>query len=137
MHHHVSLALWSKTLTPSEISSRIGLPPDEWLERGARQKDPPIPVQHKWAIVCGDPNMRPTQQTRVVLDRIKPFEEQVQELIAADDCAAVLQLVRFYDADSEGRGVSLDPSLLGFRLDSTDIALLARLSATLDCDELL
>ena len=136
IRQYVYFALWSSSVSAAEIEAQLRLEPDEILVRGERQADPPVPVEHKWAIASRESLLRIGDQARSVLERVRPVEEKIRELVLSGACTATLQIVRIYEPAPEldGRLIA-NPELLGFHLTPDDVAFLARVCAAIDQDE--
>ena len=70
-------ALSSLTVTASDMAARIDMEPDEVMIRGSRRNDPPLPVAHRWKIVCGERHMTVDDQVRRLITRLAPVTRAV------------------------------------------------------------
>ncbi|GAA3008511.1 DUF4279 domain-containing protein [Streptosporangium longisporum] len=149
---HAYFALRSTTMTPAQITARIGLEPDEVTLRGSRSADPPRPIAYAWKIVCREPALTVDEMITRLLDRAEPFSHTIALLVQEldqedDDCgsSAVLQVVRHLDdEDGEEEDLTSPPGfekitgqhqLLGWHLDRRVLAFLTTTGAELDVDE--
>lgn len=150
MSQYVQLSLRSEDTTAAEISSQLGLEPDEVMVRGSRSADPPRPASHAWKISCRTRGLRVDDQITQVLDRIKPVAARVRALVDGGNIVAELQIVRYFnDEDGEAEDLA-DPieedghvfekipgqhQMLGWALDREQLELLVAMGADIDADE--
>ncbi|MEV1018147.1 DUF4279 domain-containing protein [Micromonospora sp. NPDC049801] len=148
------LALSSVRVSAAEITSRLGIKPDEVLVRGSRQADPVRPTAHRWKIVCRKPGLTVDEQLAEIVDRLFDHAERIGELAAeldrVDDVpgASVLQVVRVFehpDGEEENLTSPVDGmqklagqhQLLGWHLNAQVLEFLRLTRAELDVDEYL
>lgn len=140
LHQYAYFALFSRHTSADEMTSELGVPPDEVSVRGSRFTGPrTIPVDHSWKIVCREPGLRIDEQIIRVLDRLRPHTDRIAELagrLAADNGGAVLQVVRYFNDTDQGQPSAPDaPNLFGWHLDRDVLDFLAAVGAELDVDE--
>ncbi|WP_329318134.1 DUF4279 domain-containing protein [Streptomyces sp. NBC_01262] len=140
LRQYAYFALFSERTSAEEMTSQLGISPDEVSVRGSRFTEPAvIPVSHVWKIVCREEDLRVDEQIARVLDRLRPHTGRVAELagrLAADGGGAVLQVVRcFNDAGQNRRDASGTANLFGWHLDRNVLAFLTAVGAELDIDE--
>ena len=150
IRQYVYFALKSETLPAYAITARLGIEPDTVRVRGTRCVDPPVPVCHSWAIECRLAGLTVNEQATRVLDRLRPAADHIRTLMANSDVSAILQVVRYFNAD-DGELDRCDPivtdsglvlqklpgqhHLLGWHLSAEDLTFLASMPAELDVDE--
>ena len=159
---YVHFDLRSLTMTAAEMTSRLGIGPDELRVRGSRRTEPrDVPWAHIWTIECRLAGMRVDEQLAHVLDRLEPHAAAIAALTAelrtteAAESAdrggpARVSVARWFDMEEgeeeDGGLVTLDDGrvlqraggqhqLLGWLLDRRAIAFLAAVGADLDVDE--
>ncbi|MFB6890336.1 DUF4279 domain-containing protein [Kitasatospora sp. NPDC056327] len=140
LRQYVYFALFSPHVPAEEMTSRLGIAPDQVSVRGSRFTEPKvIPVSHSWQVVCRDPDLCVDEQIARVLDRLRPHTARIAELagrLATDDGRAVLQVVRhFNDSDDESPGHPDARNLFGWHLGRDVLDFLAAVGADLDVDE--
>lgn len=142
----------SRHVPAAEITARLGIEPDEFMVRGTRRLDPPIPVSHSWQIVCRRSGMTVDEQLETVVSRLRPYTGQLRVLLdelRADDPeygGGALRVVRYFD-DEDGEEEELSPphadlqkiagqhQLLGWVLARSVMEFLMDLDIELDADE--
>lgn len=88
VRQYVYFALHSSTVPAAEMAARLGLEPDEVSVRGSRTADPPRPVTHVRKIVCRERGLTVDQQIGQIMERPRPYRDQIVALsqaLAADD----------------------------------------------------
>jgi hypothetical protein len=137
IYQYAYFALYSRHMPASEMSSRLGMEPDEIVIRGSKVADPPVPVSHVWRVVCRKPGLSVDEQIGQVVDRLLPNVERIAllaaELAAVDSehDGAGLQIVRRFTAEEDE-----DPqNLLGWHLSLDVVKFMAATGAGLDVDE--
>ncbi|MBT0771490.1 DUF4279 domain-containing protein [Kineosporia sp. J2-2] len=150
VRQYVYFALKSESVPVTAMIARLGAEPDRRSVRGARRAEPPLPVCHLWIVECRTPGLRLDEQISRVLDRVRPLAGELRGLVATGEVRAVLQAVRYHDADdgepethepvTTGDGRVLEAmagqhQLLGWHLAAADLAFLASVPADLDVDE--
>jgi hypothetical protein len=140
LRQYTYFALFSERTSAQEMTSQLGVSPDEVSVRGSRFTEPAvIPVSHVWKIVCREQDLRVDEQVARVVDRLRPHTGRVVELaarLAADGGGAVLQVVRYFNDTGENRlDASGTANLFGWHLDRDVLAFLTAVGAELDVDE--
>jgi hypothetical protein len=131
---YVYFALKSERVSAHEMTSQLGLEPDEIMVRGSKGANPLRPVVHAWEVVCREPGLTVDEQIGRILDRLEPYADRIAALVETIDVAepgvtATLQVVRSFN-DDEG-----EEDLLGWHLDKRTLRFLHRVGAELDVDE--
>lgn len=151
MSQYVYFSLTSETLTADAIAAELGIEPDRRSVLGSRQMTPsPLPSAHRWSVVGPDPAQALDVQAGAVLDRVAPVAGVIRAMVDRDDVTADLVFVRYFN-DQDGEEEDLDPvttpdglvleriagqhQLLGWCLESDQVALLATMRASIDADE--
>ncbi|MFF3595190.1 DUF4279 domain-containing protein [Kitasatospora indigofera] len=143
IRQYAYFALSSQHISADEITSRLGITPDEVSVRGGRITTPrAIPASHRWKVVCREPDLCVDEQIARILDRLRPHTARIAELagqLAAGGGGAVLQVVRYFnDTDNESPrhpDAPDAPNLFGWHLDRDVLDFLAAVDAELDVDE--
>ncbi|MFD9474066.1 DUF4279 domain-containing protein [Streptomyces goshikiensis] len=140
LRQYAYFALFSEHISADEMTSQLGIRPDEVSVRGSRFTEPTvIPVSHSWKIVCREPDLRVDEQIARVLDRLRLHTGRIAELVtrlAADGGGAVLHVVRYFnDTDQDQPDTSDAPNLFGWHLDRNVLDFLTTVGAELDVDE--
>ncbi|MER5402583.1 DUF4279 domain-containing protein [Streptomyces sp. NPDC002599] len=140
LRQYAYFALFSEHISADEMTSQLGIRPDEVSVRGSRFTEPTvIPVSHSWKIVCWEPDLRVDEQIARVLDRLRLHTGRIAELatrLAADGGGAVLHVVRYFnDTDQDQPDTSDAPNLFGWHLDRNVLDFLTTVGAELDVDE--
>lgn len=140
LRQYVYFALFSERTSAHEMTSQLGISPDEVSVRGSRFTKPTVnPVSHCWTIVCRRPHLRVDEQIARTLDRLRPHTSHIAEAagrLAADGGGAVLQVVRYFnDTDQDEPNAAQDPNLFGWHLDRNILDFLIATGAELDVDE--
>jgi uncharacterized protein DUF4279 len=88
LRQYVYVSLWSDSITPDELTARIGIEPDCVHVRGSRFSGPnPVPRHHMWEVRCDEHNMKLDAQIESVLGR------------KHDDVSGRLKAGRFFGDD--------------------------------------
>ncbi|MGH3249533.1 MAG: DUF4279 domain-containing protein [Trebonia sp.] len=149
VNQYVYFALSSRGTSAADIAALLGLKPDETRVRGSRIAAPiPIPVLHRWKIVCREPGLRVDEQIARILERLAPRTEAIAALARRLDAeggqgpSAVLEVVRYFnhepglqDPPTSAGDQSEAPNLLGWHLGRDVLDFLHRTGAVLDIDE--
>jgi hypothetical protein len=135
-----SFSLFSQHISADEMTSRLGLEPDEVTVRGSRFTEPRvIPVFHRWKVECRDSDLRVDEQIARLLERLKPHTDRIAGLsrqLATRDGGAVLQVVRYFnDTDPDLPRTPDSLNLFGWHLDRAVMDFLMATGAELDVDE--
>ncbi|MER5204170.1 DUF4279 domain-containing protein [Streptomyces sp. NPDC002825] len=135
LHQYVSFALFSRDTSADDMTSQLGIAPDEVSVRGSRLTGPAvIPVDHAWIVVCREPGLRVDEQIDRVLDRLQPHTDRVSRLarqLAAGGGGSVLNVVRHFN----DTGAADAPDLFGWHLDRRVLDFLHATGAELGVDE--
>jgi hypothetical protein len=108
VNQHVYFTLSSRDTSSAGIAAILGLEPDETTVRGSRITAPePIPVLHRWKIVCREPGLRVDEQ-------IEPDQQ---------------------DPPADAQDQAEAPNLFGWHLGRDVLDFLHRTGAALDIDE--
>ncbi|WP_116950798.1 DUF4279 domain-containing protein [Jiangella endophytica] len=152
VHQYVYFALASTRMPAAEITTRLGIEPDEVTTRGSRRAEPPRPAAHRWRVVCREPGRTVDEQLRRVVDRLDEHADRIGELVTElrtlDDWPSVstLQVVRIFD-HPDGEEEEVPPpiggltklagqhQLLGWHVDARTVDFLRATRAELDVDE--
>ncbi|ADI03142.1 hypothetical protein SBI_00021 [Streptomyces bingchenggensis BCW-1] len=131
LRQYVYFALFSERTSAHEMTSQLGISPDEVSVRGSRFTKPTVnPVSHCWTIVCRRPHLRVDEQIARTLDRLRPHTSHIAEAagrLAADGGGAVLQVVRYFnDTDQHASDA---PNPFGRRLDRDALDFLTAVGA--------
>jgi hypothetical protein len=98
VQQYASFGLWSRRMSASEMTTRLGIEPDEISVRAANLVDPPIPASHEWLITCRDQDKTVDEQVQWLVTRLAPYTSEIAELAAdleQDECGgARLRVVR-------------------------------------------
>ena len=149
IRQRVYLGVRSSSLTPEEITRRVGFEPDRAVARGSKSLDPVRPAVHLWQVICDEPGLRVDEQFRRVVERVKPYAAALKALNdGPDHTVAVLQVVREFDATDGEEEVeqiiedwpelvklSGQHQLLGLHLDADLIRFLTDTGLEVDFDE--
>lgn len=140
LHQYTYFALFSRHTSADEMTSQLGIAPDEVSIRGSRFIEPrPIPVSHRWKIACRDPKLRVDEQITSILDRLRPHTDRIAELarqLAGNGGGAMLQVVRYFnDTDQDQPSAADAPNLFGWHVDRNILGFLIATGAALDVDE--
>jgi hypothetical protein len=133
-------ALFSQHTSADDMTSQLGITPDEVTVRGSRFTEPAVvPVNHSWMVVCREPGLRVDEQITRILDRLRPHTDRICDLtgqLARTDGGAVLHIVRYFnDTGQTHPGAADAPTLLGWHLDRKALDFLNATGAELDIDE--
>lgn len=140
LHQYAYFALFSRHVSASDMTSQLGITPDEVSVRGSRLTEPAVvPVHHSWRVVCRDPGLRVDEQITRVLDRLRPHTDRISDLagrLAGTGGGAVLHVVRYFnDTDDARSGADDAPNLFGWHLGRKVLDFLSATGAELDVDE--
>ncbi|MET9616675.1 DUF4279 domain-containing protein [Kitasatospora indigofera] len=144
LRQYAYFALFSGHVSADEMTSQLGITPDEVSVRGSRFTEPKaIPAGHRWKVVCREPGLCVDEQIARIVERLRPCTDRIAELagrLAADDGGAVLQVVRYFNDtgqdESSSRPEAPDtPNLFGWHLDRDVLGFLTAVGAELDVDE--
>ncbi len=129
VHQYCCFWIASPVVTAAEISELLGVAPDRVSVRGSRRSHPtPVPIEHAWELRC-ERHARIDDQASEVLRRIEPVADRVRALTNRDDATAGLMMVRYFDDEDGGY------EAMGWSLAAAQIALLARMGASIEADE--
>ncbi|MGW4783534.1 DUF4279 domain-containing protein [Streptomyces sp. NPDC004230] len=137
---YVYFALFSRHTSADDMTSQLGITPDEVTVRGSRFTEPAVvPVEHSWMVVCREPGLRVDEQITRILDRLQPHTDRICDLtghLARNGGGAVLQIVRYFnDTDQAHPGAADAPNLFGWHLDRKVLDFLNATGSELDIDE--
>ncbi|MFG3344019.1 DUF4279 domain-containing protein [Streptomyces sp. NPDC048018] len=140
LHQYAYFALFSRHTSADDMTSQLGITPDEVAVRGSRFTEPAVvPVDHAWMVVCRDPGLRVDEQITRILDRLQPHTERVCALaahLASTGGGAVLNVVRYFnDIEHAQQGVADTPNLFGWHLDRRILDFLRATGVELGIDE--
>ncbi|MER5524559.1 DUF4279 domain-containing protein [Streptomyces sp. NPDC002677] len=140
LRQHAYFALFSRHTSADDMTSQLGITPDEVTVRGSRFTDPAVvPVDHSWMVVCREPGLRVDEQITRILDRLQPHTDRIRDLtrhLARTGGGAVLHIVRYFnDIDQAQPGAADAPNLFGWHLDRKVLDFLSATGAELDIDE--
>ncbi|MFF7443232.1 DUF4279 domain-containing protein [Streptomyces sp. NPDC008122] len=140
LHQYAYFALFSTHTSADDMTSQLGITPDEVTVRGSRITEPAvIPVDHSWMVVCRDPGLRVDEQITRILDRLQPHTDRISDLsrhLASTGGGAVLNVVRYFnDTDQAQPGAADAPNLFGWHLDRKVLDFLSATGAELGVDE--
>ncbi|MGW1802795.1 DUF4279 domain-containing protein [Streptomyces sp. NPDC001984] len=140
LHQYAYFALFSQHTSADDMTSRLGITPDEVTVRGSRFAEPAVvPADHSWMVVCREPGLRVDEQITRILDRLQPHTDRVCDLtrhLAGTGGGAVLQVVRYFnDADQPQADAADAPNLFGWHLGRKVLDFLIATGAELDVDE--
>ncbi|SDT82100.1 protein of unknown function [Streptomyces sp. TLI_053] len=144
LRQYAYFALFSQHVSADEMTSQLGITPDEVSVRGSRFTEPKaIPASHRWKVVCREPGLSVDEQIARLLCRLRPHTARVAELVgqlANGGGGAVLQVVRYFnDTDHDESPSHPDapdtPNLFGWHLERDVLDFLAAVDAELDVDE--
>ncbi|MEJ8653400.1 DUF4279 domain-containing protein [Streptomyces sp. MS1.AVA.3] len=141
LHQYAYFALFSRHTSADDMTSQVGIDPDEITVRGSRFTEPTVvPVDHSWMVVCREPGLSVDEQITRILDRLQPHTDRICDLsrhLAGTGGGAVLQIVRYFnDTDqSQPRTANAAPNLFGWHLDRKVLDFLSVTGAELDIDE--
>jgi Domain of unknown function (DUF4279) len=149
VNQYVYFALSSHDTSAAEMTAVLGMEPDETTVRGSRITQPsPVPVIHRWKIVCREPGLRVDEQIAHVLERLAPHTQAIAALVGRLDAefpqgpSAVLEVVRYFnrEAGQQDRPARRDtrpeaPNMFGWHLDRGVLDFLHTTGAVLDIDE--
>lgn len=140
LRQYAYFALFSQHTSADDMTSQLGITPDEVTVRGSRFTEPAVvPVHHSWRVVCREPGLRVDEQITRILDRLQPHTGCICDLtrhLARTGGGAVLHIVRyFHDTDQAQPDAADAPNLLGWHLDRKVLDFLSATGAELDIDE--
>ncbi|MFI1302890.1 DUF4279 domain-containing protein [Streptomyces sioyaensis] len=140
LHQYAYFALFSRHTSADDMTSQLGIAPDEVTVRGSRITEPAVvPVDHSWRVTCREPGLRIDEQITRLLDRLQPHTDRISHLtrqLADTGGGAVLQVVRYFNDTGRTRPDAADaPNLFGWHLDREVLDFLIATGAELDVDE--
>ena len=141
LNQYVYFALSSEHTTAQEMAAVLGIEPDETTVRANRLAEPPIPVCHRWKIVCRAPGLRVDEQVAQILDRLRPHAAGIAELARrlnqeGNGPPAVLEIVRYFNVgEHPDKADRSGPNLYGWHLGRDVLDFLDATGAVLDVDE--
>ncbi|MFC7501058.1 DUF4279 domain-containing protein [Nocardioides sp. CPCC 206347] len=149
MNQYAYFQLGSTTRSAAELSTEIGMEPDEVRVRGSKRAEPPIPARHSWEIVNRAPNMDVEDLVAPLLDRISPVASRIRDLTDSEEVHATLVVVRYFndrngvaeeqvETEQDGHQLVKMPGqhqMLGWALEPEALGLLASMNATIWFDE--
>ncbi|MFC9265286.1 DUF4279 domain-containing protein [Streptomyces hydrogenans] len=140
LHQYAYFALFSRHTSAADMTSQLGITPDEVTIRGSRITEPAmVPVDHAWMVVCRDPGLRVDEQISRILDRLQPHTDRISDvtrLLASTGGGSVLNVVRYFnDTDQAQPGAADAPDLFGWHLDRKVLDFLSATGAELGVDE--
>ncbi|MCW8382488.1 DUF4279 domain-containing protein [Streptomyces justiciae] len=139
LHQYAYFALFSRRTSADDMTSQLGITPDEVTVRGSRFTEPTVvPVDHSWMVVCREPGLRVDEQIARILDRLQPHTDRIRDLttyLAGTGGGAVLQIVRYFNCTDPQPGAVDAPDLFGWHLDRKALDFLSATGAELDIDE--
>jgi hypothetical protein len=140
LRQYAYFALFSQHTSADEMTSQLGITPDEVTVRGSRLTEPAVvPVDHSWMVVCRESGLRVDEQITRIVDRLQPHTDRIRDLtrrLARTGGGAVLQIVRYFnDTDQAQPGAVDAPNLFGWHLDRKVLDFLSATGAKLDIDE--
>ncbi|WP_312883490.1 DUF4279 domain-containing protein [Streptomyces nymphaeiformis] len=140
LHQYAYFALFSQHISADDMTSQLGITPDEVSVRGSRFTEPAVvPVDHSWMAVCREPGLRVDEQITHILDRLQPHTDRIADLsrrLAGTGGGAVLHVVRYFnDTDQAQSGAADAPNLFGWHLDRKVLDFLSATGAELGVDE--
>lgn len=113
---------------PEEVTAVIGLRPTRSIRKGEITVRMPSKVSSwQWSSDKSENLVDVYEVSRLVIDRLLPFEEGIAQAMKQFNLEAVLQVVIFLSGDDE-----VSSPALGF--DDTVISFLGRLGASVDVD---
>ncbi|MEU8157458.1 DUF4279 domain-containing protein [Micromonospora sp. NPDC048986] len=136
VHQYVYFSMRSRDLPAREMTTRLGMEPDEISVLGSRRENPPVPRVHSWRVVCRDSGLTVDEQIHRIIDRLAPVADEIAALVRVIDESegegrtSTLQVVRYFnddDGDQQHR--------LGWHLDRRALEFLRHTGAELDVDE--
>lgn len=140
LHQYAHFALFSQHTSPDDMTSQLGITPDEVTVRGSRFTEPVVvPVDHSWKVVCREPGLRVDEQITRILDRLQPHRNRICDLtrhLAGTGGGAALQVVRYFNDTDQAQPDAADaPNLFGWHLDRKVLDFLSATGAELGVDE--
>ncbi|MGW2964472.1 DUF4279 domain-containing protein [Streptomyces sp. NPDC001220] len=140
LHQYAYFAMFSQHTSADDMTSRLGITPDEVSVRGSRFAEPAVvPADHSWMVVCREPGLRVDEQITHILDRLHPHLNRICDLarhLADTGGGAVLQAVRYFnDVDQPQADAPGATNLFGWHLDRKVLDFLIATGAELDVDE--
>lgn len=151
MSQYVYFSLASEVVTAAEITAELGLNPDKTTTRGSRTLSTRVvPINHSWEIHSRDQTRQIDDQAAEVLDRLRPIDAKLRQIMAGANVAAHLVFVRYFN-DDEGIDEVLDQhvasdgtlsgrfagqhQMLGWYLSTEQLRYLASIPAAISADE--
>lgn len=140
LRQYAYFALFSQHTSADDMTSQLGITPDEVAVRGSRFTEPTVvPVDHSWMVVCREPGLRVDEQITRILERLQPHMDRICDLTGQLACTgggAVLQIVRYFNDTGQAHPGAADaPNLFGWHLDHKVLDFLSATGAELDIDE--
>ncbi|MGM9383118.1 DUF4279 domain-containing protein [Streptomyces antibioticus] len=140
LRQYAYFALFSRHTSADDMTSHLGITPDEVTVRGSRFTElAVVPVDHSWMAVCREPGLRVDEQITCILDRLQPHTAPICDLtrhLARTGGGAVLQVVRYFnDTDQAQPGAAHALNPFGWHLDRQVLDFLSATGAELDIDE--
>lgn len=150
IRQHAYLAIESDDLSADAITTRLGAAPDRVRVKGSRREEPTaIPSTNAW-VAEAKTTGRADEMVAKLVRRVHCFAEPVRVLVQREEATAVLQVVRYLDAEDGEEDERPNPvqigdlllekmpgqhHLLGFHLDSETLRFVAETGIDLDFDE--
>lgn len=156
MSQWVHFDLVSEQVSAATITGIVGIEPDELMVRGSKRSQPPLPAVHSWSLTCRGAGLALDDQVELILDRVRPIQSALRDLVRSTDVEARLVFVRYFDDEDGEDGedgedevfeASITPDgkqlerlpgqhqLLGWTLPTQSLALLASIDAWIWADE--
>ncbi|MEV7323529.1 DUF4279 domain-containing protein [Streptomyces sp. NPDC093970] len=139
LRQYAYFALFSRHTSAVDMTSRLGIAPDEVTVRGSRFTEPAVvPVDHSWMVACRESGLRVDEQITRVLDRLRPHTDCIGDLtgeLARTGGGAVLQIVRYFNDTGRTCPGTDTPDPLGWHLDREVLDFLHATGAEVDIDE--
>ncbi|MFB7363841.1 DUF4279 domain-containing protein [Streptomyces hydrogenans] len=140
LHQYAYFGLFSRHTSAADMTSLLGITPDEVTVRGSRITEPAmVPVDHVRMVVCRDHGLRVDEQISRILDRLRPHTDRISDitrLLASAGGGSVLNVVRYFnDTDQAQPGAADAPDLFGWHLDRKVLDFLSATGAELGVDE--
>lgn len=150
IRQYAYFALTSTVVTPSDMTARVLVEPDEVIEMGSARSGKFVAKRHRWAVECRASGLDVGELIERVLARVEPAASRVRALVDSGDVVAELRVVRYLDDDdgeveshqpvtlpdgSELEVLSGQHQLLGWHLDRRVIDFLSAAGVELDVDE--
>lgn len=134
-------ALKSTALSAADITDRLLMAPDEVKVMGSKLAEAPLPRCHSWQIVRRSVESVDGQIEHIV-NRLRPAQARIAELVADAEVSAVMQVVRYFghpesvdEAPDGSPWAPGEPRPLGWHLRPSVLEFLVSTGAGLDVDE--